>query len=133
MATRTDIYFRCDRCGAERPCRNPSDHHSAHVTYDIVNSQIGSGSGGKRDLCSECYRDLRKISQNVNASYDSFDSAVVAAETEEAARQTNPDGDRWGDIYSAWCPDPQQVIVEHIGEAAPGIAAGIILASFNAG
>jgi len=76
---------------------------------------------------------LWKISQNVNASYDSFDSAVVAAETEEAARQTNPDGDRWGDIYSAWCPDPQQVIVEHIGEAAPGIAAGIILASFNAG
>ena len=58
MATRTDVYFRCDRCGSERPCRNPSDHHAAHVTYDIVNSQIGSGSGGKRDLCHDCYRDL---------------------------------------------------------------------------
>ena len=34
------------------------------------------------------------ISQDVNNNYDTYDSAVVAAETEEEARVTFPN--RWG-------------------------------------
>lgn len=40
---------------------------------------------------------LWKISQTVNNDYETYDSAIVAAETEEEARLTHPDpnGYRW--------------------------------------
>jgi hypothetical protein len=70
---------------------------------------------------------LFKISQNVNNEYDTYDSAVVAAKSESDAASIVPDS------YSdSWC-DPEDVKVEYIGEARPGIEAGVIVASFNAG
>jgi hypothetical protein len=72
---------------------------------------------------------LWRISQTINRSYDTYDSAVIAAETEVVARNTHPNGKI--DSYS-WC-DTQHVIVELIGKASPGISAGVIVASFNAG
>lgn len=74
------------------------------------------------------------ISQEENCGYDTYDSAVVAAETEDAARRTLPsDYERWGRKYSAWASSPDNVTAELIGEAAPNVEAGVVLASFNAG
>jgi len=78
------------------------------------------------------------ISQTKNNGYDSFDSAVVAAESEDAARNTHPleNGsfenpshiDMWVSSH-----DLDHVNVRYIGEAYIGTKAGVILASFNAG
>ena len=78
--------------------------------------------------------------------YDTYDSAVVAAETEEEARNTSPSGAIWMD-NQWWCRTlsgvgfpaseygwvhPSQVIVEYLGEAGRSIR-GVVLSSFNAG
>jgi hypothetical protein len=77
------------------------------------------------------------ISQNINNGYDTFDSAVVAAETEEEARSIHPKDD-WGLKHSSiewdtsiWAPK-DKVIVEYLGTTDREIS-GIILSSFNAG
>ena len=75
------------------------------------------------------------ISQQQTNAYDTFDSAVVAAETESDARQIHPGGqDEW-DYTSCktWCDGPDQVEVEYIGECREGMAAGVVLASFKTG
>lgn len=81
---------------------------------------------------------LWHISQSANTDYDSYDSAVVAAETAVAARDTYP-----GDVEEsepfwrkrAWVLADQThlVTVRLIGEAVEGTPAGVICASFNAG
>lgn len=76
---------------------------------------------------------LWRISQTQNVGYDTYDSAVVAAELEGDARKINPDGNEWGRPYGAWAASPEQVKVELLGDAVPGTKAGIILASFHAG
>ena len=93
------------------------------------------------------------ISQSKNNDYDTYDSAVVAAETEEQARRTHPDNkgscDKvWDDSLGAWrhkdspeagwgvgrtWTEPHHVAIKYIGEAAEGTEPGVICASFNAG
>ena len=88
------------------------------------------------------------ISQGENHDYDSYDSAVVATEDEETARQTDPSTgmlllsavaeevsgrERWGYRYSSWCSAPEAVTVQYIGEAVEGTLQGVVCASFNAG
>jgi len=81
---------------------------------------------------------LYEISQSVNNNYDTYDSAIVAAESEDEARMINPDkmdDEDWdGEVgsWSAWCA-AKDVDVEYIGEAKEGTKKGLILASFNAG
>ena len=95
---------------------------------------------------------LFHISQSANGGYDTYDSAVVAALTADHARHMNPGGfyewsfekQGWLFIYHdgrkeleesgdhTWAM-PDDVTVKLIGEAAPGVEAGIICASFNAG
>lgn len=93
------------------------------------------------------------ISQSVNCGYDTYDSAVVAAETEEEARHTYPDnwndgtssykwsGSRWmyhmadGQVLDLRPGDwaaPSEVSVEFLADGYDG-PAGTVLASFNAG
>lgn len=74
------------------------------------------------------------ISQTVNRGYDTYDSAVVAAETEEKARNILPSGDDWYEAsrYGGWANDPSEVNVEYLGETDREIS-GVILSSFNAG
>lgn len=91
------------------------------------------------------------ISQSVNSRWDTYDSAVIAAETEEAARYTYPDelklGDkRWNghkwlwyledgrvlDYHSSSWTSPDNVQVEFLADNYGG-AAGTVCASFNAG
>ena len=81
------------------------------------------------------------ISQVANDDYDTYDAAVVAAETEADARNMHPGGhggvlwDRAASErgFSSWCYAPEQVTVRLIGDAIEGTEAGVILASFNAG
>jgi len=89
------------------------------------------------------------ITQSANNDYDTYDSAVVACETEEDAQYTHPDyhfkwvdgewvfqinngkTDKLGQEVSNWT-NPKNVSVKLIGEAAEGIK-GVVCASFNAG
>ena len=80
------------------------------------------------------------ISQSVNTGHDTYDSAVVAAETEDEARNILPASyyswqhdNRWCRASVVWAAMPDQVTVKHIGEAALSIERGVVLASFNAG
>lgn len=81
------------------------------------------------------------IEQDVNNNYDTYDSAVVAAEDEDAARDTWPSG--YGDEttrqiyaagkrYSSWAPF-DKVKATYLGEARDGMPAGVLCSSFNAG
>lgn len=74
---------------------------------------------------------LWKISQKERNYYDTYDSAVVAAETEEMARNINPACDGWHS--DAWCSGPEKVTVVLLGEAKDGTVAGAIVSSYNAG
>jgi hypothetical protein len=79
---------------------------------------------------------LYTIYQTVNSDYDTFDSAVVAAENPLSAQATHPNGEdaefnaRWTD--HSWC-NIQDVEVTLLGKAKAGTKAGVICASFNAG
>lgn len=77
---------------------------------------------------------LYRISQTVNNDYDTYDSAVVCAADEAAARAIHPGMDepcRRG--RSSWCVIPDEVTAELIGTAAPGLPEGVVVASFNRG
>lgn len=80
---------------------------------------------------------LYQISQSSNIDYDTFDSAIVCAKDETAAKAIHPgDDEEWPssvDPFSHWCVAPDQVTAKLIGTAAPGLPEGVVLASFNAG
>ena len=76
---------------------------------------------------------LFKISQSKKVGYDTYDSAIVAAEDDVSARSIHPSGLKWSAKSGCWCAKPEYVTAEYIGEAAPGIEQGVILASYNAG
>ena len=69
------------------------------------------------------------LTQTVNIGYDTYDSAVVAAESEEEARNIEV-----GDTgpYGTWAK-PEHVRVEYLGEARDKHPFGVVCASFNAG
>jgi len=76
---------------------------------------------------------LYLLQQDENCGYDTYDSCVVVAETEDDARLINPDG-KWGRTWTAWCKKPEEVAVTELGEAAYGLKGGtVVCASFNAG
>ena len=78
---------------------------------------------------------LWRISQTVNRDYDTYDSAVVAAETDTEAKMMHPmDGSVIKpEPFSDWVGDPNAVQCEYIGEAKDGTQKGVICASYNAG
>lgn len=93
---------------------------------------------------------LYLISQSINNSYDTYDSAVVAARNEIEAARIHPgdysykaENNIWGfgtggnfyaqTSHGTWVTHPEQVDVKLIGTASRGTKAGIICASFNAG
>lgn len=67
--------------------------------------------------------------------YDTFDSCIVAAESEEQAKNIDPYNNVYPSNYwgSAWAKNPEEVTAELIGMAVNGTVSGVILASFNAG
>lgn len=80
---------------------------------------------------------LYLITQRERTGYDTYDSAVVCAESELDARNTHAHGIP-SETYNPWESDmwassPDNVTAELIGEASPSVEKGIVLASFNAG
>jgi hypothetical protein len=77
------------------------------------------------------------ISQTENKDYDTYDSAVVCAPNEDAARLMDPGGKNGAPAVfgrpSRWCFTADKVGVQLIGDAAPGLPLGVVCASFNAG
>ena len=75
------------------------------------------------------------IEQNKNTDYDTYDSAIVTAETEEQARLTHPEGkpnwDGKDERYSTWC-GAEYVTVTLVGKSDVKTS-GVLLASFRAG
>ena len=75
------------------------------------------------------------IEQNTNNNYDTFDSAVVAASTEDEARLIHPSGiENWDGKsreHGEWV-NTEMVAVTLIGLAVNN-KKGVLLASFNAG
>ena len=82
------------------------------------------------------------MSQSKNEGYDTYDSCVVAAETEVDARYIHPidykndKNDLWYENDCGWYSDwahPHDITVELIGVAIEDTEQGVICASFNAG
>ncbi len=82
---------------------------------------------------------LYYIEQDENVGYDTYDSAVVAAETEEDAKKIHPstytdDKTWWEDSdVNDWATSPLNVKATFIGVAKEGTGPGVICSSFNAG
>jgi len=83
---------------------------------------------------------LYRISQKVNNGYDTYDSAVVVATSEDDARTIHPhayenivnDKKYWSNDWVEY-NDRHEIKVEYIGVADSEQLRGVILASFNAG
>lgn len=81
---------------------------------------------------------LYLISQNVNISYDTYDSAVVSSPNEETARLIHPSSGLMTleefhiDDQRDWTNNPKDVKVELLG-SYNGTEIKVICASFNAG
>lgn len=80
-------------------------------------------------------RNLYLISQDTNTEYDTYSDAIVAAWTEDEARNIHPRGytPSWMISFSGgdWA-EPKDVSVKLIGVAEQDIK-GVVLASFHAG
>lgn len=76
---------------------------------------------------------LYHLSQTENNGYDTYDSCVVAADTEAEAQGITPDGFGFGGRWPSWADNRNQVVVRLIGVAVEGTPTGVICASFNAG
>jgi hypothetical protein len=82
---------------------------------------------------------LYLLTQNANKEYNTYDSCIVAADTEDEARHIHPSAfhkyDNWYESKTAsysWT-HPINVDVLFIGVAAPELCKGVVLASFDAG
>jgi hypothetical protein len=77
------------------------------------------------------------ITQKVNCGYDTYDCAVVAAESSKDAVLIHPGGLDFKvpvstntSEYDSWAP-ASDVECEYLGEAKEGIERGVICASFK--
>jgi hypothetical protein len=89
---------------------------------------------------------IYKVEQDWNLEYDTYDSFVCVAETEQEAREIHPAGHKQTDAsFSYWKKEPRLVgcwvaysdianlKVTEIGMAKDGALKGVIVSSFNAG
>jgi len=80
---------------------------------------------------------LYLISQDINNDWDTYDSAVVCANSKKEARMIHPaeyekNWDGKSGEYDSWC-DAKDVKVIQIGIALKKLKRGVVCASFNAG
>lgn len=79
---------------------------------------------------------LYLISQDQNDDYDTYDSAVVCAESEDDAMAMHPNGSvcEWPVTgFTTWAFSQDAIVVKLIGVAGNEIPRGVVCASFNAG
>jgi hypothetical protein len=82
---------------------------------------------------------LYLLTQQVNVGYDTYDSAVVAAESEEEARKIHPSDhsdivwweDEWERVAGSWANRLENVQCTLLGTADVA-EKGVVCASFNA-
>ena len=93
----------------------------------------------KQKVLEKARQDLRKamslwrispITRRGFGHCDFYQHAVVAAETEEAARATHPSGHEWSNWFGDWVKSPKLVKAEYLGDAKDGTKPGIICADF---
>jgi hypothetical protein len=77
--------------------------------------------------------DLYLVSQDVNDDWDTYDSMIVVAASEDDARSIHPNGNWGGSFGGGWCSSPEQAKVKWIGIPRGDMKRGVVLASFNAG
>lgn len=84
---------------------------------------------------------LYLISQSANNDWDTYDSAIVCAASEEDAKSLHPGGHdepvptgsgERDAVHGTWT-SRNNVKAQLVGAAAEGIERGVVLASFNAG
>ena len=111
-----------------------------HLQEELMDASVYVEAAMQQQL------NLYFISQNINNDYDTFDSAVVVASSEEEAKLITPVSlDCAMDLYnnnfeyatehilSRWCK-PVFVQVTYLGKAASHLKSGeVVCASFNAG
>ena len=124
--------------GAAQPPKD-AGRHSRDMVDDLASILVGDEPEEKPiEAHSEPVMKLWRISQEDRSGYDTFDSAVVAAETEEEAKLMHPhDGhditkDK-NESYGTWVNRPQLVTAEYFGVARETTEKGVVTASFNAG
>lgn len=73
---------------------------------------------------------LYRIEYDVEPWFNTYDAAVVVANTADEARGMHPSGDddRWGD--GSWASDPTQVSVTLLCEVTQYFAPEVVLASY---
>jgi hypothetical protein len=78
---------------------------------------------------------LYLLSQDDNNKYDTYDSIVVCAESEEDARTIDPYGNPYSESvqYGSWAIKASSISCVQLGEANDKQVRGVIIASFNAG
>lgn len=78
---------------------------------------------------------LYYLSQNDNNNYDTYDSIVVCAESEEDAMTIDPYGEPYVEDqeHYSWAKKATSISCKEIGEANDEQERGVIIASFNAG
>ena len=79
---------------------------------------------------------LYLLKQDVNIDWDTYDSVIVCAESEEEAVKIHPNGDFFDTGWEwpeGWVETPSQVRCQKIGVADESVEKGVVLASFNAG
>ena len=87
--------------------------------------------------CKDSNKKLWLVKNEVVTGYDTYDSVIVAADTEAEARMIHPsdykkDWDGSCSKYGDWCA-AKDAIVEYLGYTDRQLPSGVILASFNAG
>jgi len=86
---------------------------------------------------NERYMKLYLLTQSENRGYDTYDSCVVCAESEEDAKTIHPSECRrdkpWEYKWDEWATSPDKVECQELGESNDEQERGLILASFNAG
>lgn len=81
---------------------------------------------------------LYKLTQDLYAGYDTYDSCIVAAASEDFAKQMHPSGRPLATEVSQHADWPSasevdSIRVKLIGYALPGTTSCVISSSFNAG
>jgi hypothetical protein len=128
-SARTTDCYACDGTGEVTYTETYESFYEAEQDY--INQDVIRIEDNKMKLF--------KIYQNINTGYDTFDSAVVVANSAKEAQKIHP-CDASGDfnMYDNWAARPDLVQVLYLGEVVgepdddiyPG---AIICASFNAG
>ena len=78
---------------------------------------------------------LYLLEQTSNKDWDTYDSCIVCAESEEDAKTIHPRGNEFKEHqqWNGWVQTKDQISCTEIGVANEDIKKGVICASFNAG